>query len=116
MPDYKKIILLHYKGFSNRNIYEEMANHYGTIAMPARPYSPRDKASVEDNVGNITIWIIAALRNQKFFSRHELNLEIRNKLLEFNQKPFQKRYGRRESVFFDEEKPLLLPLPQIILK
>ncbi|RQD70832.1 MAG: IS21 family transposase, partial [Tindallia sp. MSAO_Bac2] len=36
---------------------------------------------------------------------------IKEKLQEFNTKPFQKKEGSRHSVFFEEEKPLLLPLP-----
>lgn len=64
--------------------YNEMAEHYDTIVIPARVRQPKDKASVEGNVGNITTWIIASLRNQKFFSFHELNLAIQSKLKEFN--------------------------------
>ncbi len=30
--------------------YQEMAMHYGTGVVPARPYKPRDKAKVEAGV------------------------------------------------------------------
>lgn len=94
----------------NRSYYE-MAEHYGTAVVPARVRRPKDKPSVEGNVGIISTWIIAALRNQTFFSIHELNEAIHLKLKTFNQKPFQKKTGSRQTAFLEEEKFALLPLP-----
>ena len=91
--------------------YQEMAEHYRTAVLPARIRSPKDKATVEGNVGIISTWIIAALRNQQFLSLWELNAAIRNKLNEFNNKPFQKKEGSRAGVF-EEERAFLLPLPE----
>lgn len=91
--------------------YNEMASHYGTVVIPARVRRPKDKASAEGTVGVITTWILAALRNRQFFSLKELNKAIREKLIEFNTKPFQVKDGCRESVFLLEEQKLLLPLP-----
>lgn len=91
--------------------YHELAEHYGTAVLPARVRKPKDKALVEGTVGIISTWIIAALRNWKFFTIQELNEAILNKLEELHQKPFQKRSSCRLDVFLDEEKPLLLPLP-----
>lgn len=91
--------------------YYEMAEHYGTAVIPARVEKPRDKANAEGTVGVISTWIIASLRNQQFFSLRELNLAIREKLLEFNEKPFQKKPGSRKIAFLEEEKALLMPLP-----
>jgi transposase len=92
--------------------YQEMAEHYGTAVLPTRVRKPKDKPSVEGTVGVISTWIIAALRNWKFFTLKELNEAIGGKLEEFHQKPFQKKPGCRSSVFLDDEKPLLLPLPR----
>jgi transposase len=92
-------------------IYGDMAEHYGTAVIPARVRKPKDKPSVEGAVGGISTWIIAALRNWRFFSIRELNEAIREKLCEFNNKPFQKRPGSRQSVFEEYEKPMLRPLP-----
>jgi len=92
--------------------YQEMAEHYATAVLPARVRKPKDKPSVEGAVGIISTWIIAALRNWKFFTLQELNEAIGGKLEEFHKKPFQKKPGCRLSVFLEEEKPLLLPLPQ----
>jgi transposase len=91
--------------------YHEMAEHYGTAVIPARVRRPKDKPNAEGTVGIISTWIIAALRNQKFFSLPELNKAIREKLSSFNQKPFQKKEGSRYSIFIEEEKPMLMPLP-----
>lgn len=92
--------------------YQEMAEHYGTVILPARVRAPKDKASVEMNVHVITTWIIASLRNTRFFSLSELNEAIREKTEEYNRKPFQKKEGSRRSVFIEEEQAYLLPLPQ----
>lgn len=62
-------------------------------------------------VGKISTWIIAALRDEQFFSLSELNRAIREKLELFNSKLFQKKDGSRLSLFLGEEKPLLAPLP-----
>lgn len=91
--------------------YQELAEHYQTVILPARVRKPKDKPSVEGTVGIITTWIIASLRNQVFFSLHELNEAVRLKLDEFNQKEFQKKKGSRLTAFLEEEKFALLPLP-----
>lgn len=90
--------------------YQEMAEHYGTAILPARPRSPKDMASVEGSVGVVSTWILAALRSRQFLSLRELNQAIGEKLKAFNHKPFQKREGSRASCFA-EEKLFLLPLP-----
>lgn len=92
--------------------YREMAEHYGTAVIPARPRTPKDKAFVEGSVGVVSTWVIAALRNRQFFSLAELNEAISEKLYEFNHKPFQKKEGSRATAF-KEEKPFLLPLPAV---
>jgi hypothetical protein len=88
-----------------------MAEHYDTAVIPARVRKPKDKPSVEGAVGVVSTWIMAALRNWKFFTLRELNEAVFEKLGEFNNKPFQKKPGSRQSVFLEYEKPLLLPLP-----
>jgi len=91
--------------------YHEMAEHYNTAIIPARIKKPKDKPVVEGSVGNISTWIIAALRNEQFFSLYELNTAIKEKLEEFNGRDFQKKGGSRRSLFLNEELPLLMPLP-----
>ena len=79
--------------------------------MPARPYKPRDKAKVESGVQVVERWVVAALRNRKFFSLPELNQAIRELLVGLNQRPFRKRDGSRASLFHSLEKAALTPLP-----
>lgn len=88
-----------------------MAEHYNTVIIPARIRAPKDKSSVEGTVKLVSTQIIAALRNERFFSLAELNEAIWKKLDEFNRQPFQKKEGSRFEIFRDEELPLLAPLP-----
>lgn len=91
--------------------YAEMLRHYSTVALPARPYKPRDKAKVEAAVGVVTRWILARLRHQQFFSLFELNLAIRRLLDDLNDRAFKRLPGTRRSQFAALDKPALQPLP-----
>ena len=91
--------------------YHEMAEHYGTAIIPARPVKPKDKPNAEGTVKVLETWILAALRNRKFFTFQELNKAIHEKLEEFNAKPFQEKKGSRLSAFLEEERDFLMPLP-----
>jgi transposase len=57
--------------------YQDLAAHYGTTIMPTRPRKPRDKAKVEVAVQIAQRWILARLRDRRFFSLAELNVAIR---------------------------------------
>ena len=92
--------------------YLEMAEYYGTVIIPAREYKPRDKAKVENAVQNAERRILAALRNQTFFSVAEVNKAIKKLLVKLNSKPFQKMEGSRLSLYEEIEKLVLLPLPE----
>lgn len=114
VPDNCKTAVLHNKGWKDQRInavYHEMAEHYGTAIIPARVRSPKDKPNAEGVVGNISTWIIAAMRKEQFFTISELNRAIWEKLEEFNRRPFQKKEGSRYILFREEELPLLAPLP-----
>lgn len=50
-----------------------MAQHYGTVIIPARVKKPRDKSKVETGVQIAERHILAALRDQRFFGVPELN-------------------------------------------
>jgi transposase len=91
--------------------YQEMAEHYGTAVLPARVRHPKDKPGVEGAVKTVSSWILSALRNHKFFTLADLNVEIKNRLKAFNERPFHKKEGSRYSVFLGEEKLFLSPLP-----
>ena len=91
--------------------YQEFAEHYNTAVIPARIRAPKDKPNAEGNVRHVSTWITAALRNEQFFSLGELNREIHEKLRRYNTARFEKKEGSRLSLFLEEEKPLLTPLP-----
>ena len=91
--------------------YQELATHYGTTVLPARPRSPQDKAKVEDAVQNVERWIMAPLRNQTFFSLGELREAIAPLLAALNQRPFQKTECSRRTASEDLDRPALKPLP-----
>src|SRR2546430_2423826 len=91
--------------------YAEMAAHYDTAIVPARPGKPRDKAKVEVGVQVATRWIAAKLRNQRFFSLAEINAAIRELLLQLNAR-VTRHLGKSRRALFDEiERPALKPLP-----
>lgn len=91
--------------------YQDLATHYATTVLPARPGEPRDKAKVETSVQIVERWILAPLRNHTFFSLGELNREIRRLLDALNDRPFQKLEGTRRSLFEAVDRPALGPLP-----
>jgi hypothetical protein len=62
-------------------------------------------------VGIISTYILAAIRNEKFFSMSELNEAIKKRLHDYNHKPFQRKDGSRASMFADERQ-FLLALPK----
>ena len=92
--------------------YQEMAEHYGTVIIPARIKKPRDKSKVETGVQIAERQILAALRDQWFFSVVELNPALVPLLAKLNAKPFQKLDGSRDSWYESLEKTRLLPLPK----
>ena len=91
--------------------YEEFAEHYGCVLLAARPGRPRDKPKVEASVLLVQRWILARLRNRRFFSLAELNRAIAGLLVELNQRPFKKLPGCRASAFKELDAPALKPLP-----
>lgn len=91
--------------------YRDLANHYGTAILPTRPRKPRDKAKVEAGVLLVERWILARLRNDRFFSLGELNRAIAGLLTYLNNRLFKKMPGCRRSAFEALDRPALLPLP-----
>lgn len=114
VPDNLKsgVTSAHYYDPEINQTYQDMANHYGVAVVPTRIRAPKDKAKVESGVLHIERYILARLRNHKFFSIADINAAIKNLLIEFNKKPFQKLPGSRLSQFLDLDKPALKPLPQ----
>lgn len=91
--------------------YAEMAEYYETAIVPARVRAPQDKSLAEGTVKFATTWIIAALRNRKFFSLEEVKSAVKEKLDELNKTPFKKREGCSYSAYKEEEQSFMKPLP-----
>jgi transposase len=89
----------------------ELAKHYQTTIIPARPRKPRDKAKVETAVLVVQRWILARLRHRRFFSLEDLNVAIAELLDELNARSFRKLDGSRQSAFEAVDRPALRPLP-----
>lgn len=92
--------------------YDQLAAHYGCSILPTRPYRPTDKASTENSVKFVETWVIAYLRDERFFSLGELNAAIRERVCVLNSQPLKSFDYSRNDVFEKEEQQLLLPLPE----
>jgi len=91
--------------------YADLARHYRTAIVPARPYRPRDKAKVEVGVQIVGRWILARLRNRSFFSLAALNEAIHALLVELNDRPLRSWGRSRRELFEELDRPALTPLP-----
>ena len=89
----------------------DFARHYGCTILPARPYAPQDKASVESAVQVVERWILARLRHAHLADVGAANRAIRPLLDQLNARAFQKLPGSRASVFASLDAPALKPLP-----
>ena len=91
--------------------YAEMAAHYDTAVVPARPYKPRDKAKVEVAVQVATRWIIARLRHRRFFTLAALNAAIAVEVANLNNRVTRHLGASRKTLFEELERSALKPLP-----
>jgi len=89
----------------------DLARHYSTSILAARPGTPTDKAAVESAVQVVTRWILARLRQLRFESVAEVDRAIAALLPALNNRPFQKLPGSRASVFAEIDRPALRTLP-----
>jgi transposase len=101
-----------YEPMINRT-YADMAAHYRTAVIPARPYKARDKAKVEVGVQVVQRWILARLRHRRFFSLAELNLAIRELLVELNERPMRGWGVTRRALYEQLDRPALQALPSM---
>jgi transposase len=90
--------------------YADLARHYGTAVVPARPYKPRDKAKVEVGVQVVQRWILARLRHQQFFTLAELNAAIRALLDDLNDRTMRGWGLSRRALYDQLDRPALRPL------
>ena len=99
-----------YDPMTNRT-FQDFADHYHTIVMPARPYKPKDKALVEGMVRILYTRLFAPLRNRTFHSINELNEALWQLLEVHNKTKFQRLEVTRHDLWQSVDKPALKPLP-----
>jgi transposase len=87
--------------------YQDLAEHYGFAVLPARVRKPRDKAKVEVAVLIVERFVLARLRNRRFFSLEELNAAIRECVADLNAKVMRKIGKSRAELLETIERPAL---------
>jgi transposase len=92
--------------------YQELADHYDAVVLPARVRKPKDKAKVENAVLQVERWVIAPLRKQSFFSIAEANQAVRERLDWLNARKLSMLDESRRTLFEKFDKAKLKPLPQ----
>ena len=114
VPDNPKVAVIKacfYDPQVNRS-YGEMAAHYDTALLPARPYKPRDKPKVEAAVRIVERWLLGRLRNRRFYSLADVNAAIAQMLTALNDQRVMRHVGRTRRQLFEEiDAPKLKALP-----
>ena len=115
VPDNTKVAVIKaclYEPQVNRT-YAEMAAHYDTAILPARPRRPRDKAKVEAAVLIVERWLLGRLRHRRFYSLAELNAAIGELLRQLNEERLLRRLGVTRRTLLEElDRPCLKELPR----
>ena len=114
VPDNTKAAVIKaclYDPLVNRT-YAEMAAHYDTAILPARPRRPRDKAKVEQAVLVVERWLFGRLRHRTFYSLADVNVAIGELLTLLNEERPIRRLGvTRRQLLEEIDRPALKPLP-----
>jgi len=92
--------------------FEEMAESYGCVIIPARVGKARDKAVVEAGVLQVERWVLAPLRNRVFHSVHEANQAIAERLEWLNNREMKEMEASRRDLFGSVDLPAMSPLPE----
>lgn len=115
VPDNDKSAVINhgkYEIIFNRE-FAFLADYYDAIILPARVRKPKDKPLVENAVYNAAErHLIGKMHDKKFYSFDELSNFVFEVLEKFNDAPFSKKEGSRKSVFLEDDKPVLKPLPK----
>ena len=112
VPDNTKVAVIKaclYDPQINRT-YAEMAAHYDTAILPARPRRPRDKAKVEQAVLIVERWLLGRLRHRTFYSLAEVNAAIGELMTQLNEERPIRRLGvTRRQLLEELDRPALKP-------
>lgn len=94
-------------------LYTELARHYGTAVVPARVRRPRDKALVENAVGQLMRLYRWMWRNSRAHSIAEINERLKTTYERINGKVHSRFKTSRKERFEKNERPVLKPLPEL---
>ncbi len=113
VPDCLKSAVTSHDGHEavTNRLFGMFLSHYGVINIPARPYHPKDKPSVETAVKMVYTNILAKLDHKVFPSREVMLKTWSIEMDALNRKPFQKLPGSRYERFMSVDKPALKALP-----
>ena len=89
----------------------DFCRHYDVSMLPARPYSPQDKAKVESAVQVVERWILARLRHERLADVAAADRAVGGLLAMLNGRRFQKIDATRASLFASLDAPALRALP-----
>lgn len=93
--------------------YNQFTKHYGITVVPARVYSPKDKALVEGAVKIVQRLFKWKIRGKTFSSLAQINAELKKVVLQINEKPHSRFKISRREMFNLEEKTKLKLLPAV---
>lgn len=91
--------------------FQGFVDHYGTTAVPARAYKPRDKALVENAVKILYTRVYTMISDRQFFDLQSLNRAIMEELEKHNNANFTGRSHSRRQLFEEVEREQLSQLP-----
>lgn len=92
-------------------LYDDFAEYYRTVIIPARAYKPKDKPLVENGVNLIYQRVFAPLWNKTFYSLESLNKAILELVEIHNSKLLTILEVSRKELFDELDKPELKTLP-----
>ena len=72
-------------------LMDDFANHYDFVTMPSRPYRPKDKGLVENQVKLIYRRVYARISDCTFLSLEELNQALAEMTRKHNQTRMQQK-------------------------
>jgi len=72
----------------------DFAQHYDTVVLPTRAYSPKDKALVEGAVKILYTRVYAKLADKLFYSIHDLNVAIAELVKVHNNMAYQNKINK----------------------
>ena len=88
-------------------LYAAVLAHYGSLALPCRPYAPNLKGKVESSIG----YVQGALKGKRFESIEEQNAYLTRWNERWASTRIHGTTKRQVRAMFEEERPFLLPLP-----